>query len=159
MKAKARVLTGIPMVTEKISHPKPSDSVGSQQNSTISYQTYNCQQQMKNDDKAGQEYNDVLYPQYLLTDIEVNAACPSVGNKWTDVTLRDCPPIHTKKFQVASKLYRVLHDSTAQHWIAVSNLNAPKGYTTVFDSIAHHLKKEQLEAVHSGIVTSSSYIV
>ena len=82
-----------------------------------------------------------------------------MGNKWTDVTLQGCPPIHTKKFQAASKLYKVLDDSTAQNWIAVSNVNAPKVYTTVFDSIALLLKKDQREAVQSGIVTSSSYIV
>ena len=61
--------------------------------------------------------------------------------------------------RTASKLYQVLHDSTAQHRIEVSNMNAPKGYTTVFDSIALRLKKEHLEAVQSGIVTSSSNIM
>ena len=88
-----------------------------------------------------------------------------MGNKWTDVTLQGCSPIHTKKFQAASKLYKVPDDCTAQNWIAVSTVNAPKVYTTVqtfdckLDSIALLLKKDQREAIQSGIVTSSSYIV
>ena len=155
MKAKARMLTGIPTAKQKIAiRSQVMQLISNETEPSATNPTTASNKKplldKENNDKAGQEHDNVLQPHYLLTDIEINAACRSMGNKWTDVTLQDCLLIQTKnKFQAASKFCQVLHDSTAQHWIAVSNLNAPKGYTRVFDSLGLRLKKEQLEAVQS----------